>query len=192
MNDPMSFNRFMTSIINFEIIMDNFYILLAICILTHIVRSVYEIMKTKKIISAGNKIIFMIIFTDMALLWFSWFQMCELDPWQLPIPGFIQLAGFVLSAVGLFMFFVVLFKLRTLENYKGELVKDGIFRYLRHPMYLAFIFWLFGFAAFKCSGLSLIFAVPFTLNILFWRSNEEKDLERRYPEYKEYKKQTYF
>jgi protein-S-isoprenylcysteine O-methyltransferase Ste14 len=182
----------MTVLSNIEIITDSFYILLCMGIFAHLVRSAYEILKEKKLVSPGNKILFTIIFADMALLWISWFKMCEIDPMPILLPGFIQLAGFVISFIGLMMFFIALFKLRTLENYKGDLVTSGIFKYFRHPIYLAFIFWLFGFALFSSAGLSLIIAIPFTMNILFWRNMEEKDLEKKYPEYKEYKTKTYF
>jgi protein-S-isoprenylcysteine O-methyltransferase Ste14 len=129
---------------------------------------------------------------DMTLLWVSWFKMCELDPVKLPIPGFVELIGFVISFIGLLVFFIVLFKLKTVENYNGDLVTSGVFKYFRHPMYLAFIFWLFGFAIFKSAGISLLLAIPFTANILFWRRMEEKDLTAKYSDYEEYKKKTYF
>jgi protein-S-isoprenylcysteine O-methyltransferase Ste14 len=59
-------------------------------------------------------------------------------------------------------------------------------------MYLGFLFWLIGFPLFFGSYFSGILALLFIANILFWRSLEEKELDLRFPGYKEYKKSTWF
>jgi protein-S-isoprenylcysteine O-methyltransferase Ste14 len=59
-------------------------------------------------------------------------------------------------------------------------------------MYLAFIFWLLGYAVYSEGLISLIFAVIFSINVVFWKKSEEKNLMKFYPEYEEYIKKTFF
>jgi protein-S-isoprenylcysteine O-methyltransferase Ste14 len=59
-------------------------------------------------------------------------------------------------------------------------------------MYLGFILWLAGIPLFSGSLWLLILSMLFSANILFWRSLEEKELEKRFQSYNEYKKKTIF
>jgi protein-S-isoprenylcysteine O-methyltransferase Ste14 len=122
----------------------------------------------------------------------SWFIMSEFDPVKLTIPFWLRIIGFVLFIIGIFLFVYTIFKLKTLENYKGELVQDGLFSITRHPMYLGFIFWLVGYSVFQQSKYTLITSVIWISNVLFWRYIEEKQLDKKYPKYKAYKKKTIF
>jgi hypothetical protein len=49
---------------------NHFFDLVIVCIATHIVRSVYEIVKHKQILKPDKRT-FVIIFTNMGLLWIS-------------------------------------------------------------------------------------------------------------------------
>jgi protein-S-isoprenylcysteine O-methyltransferase Ste14 len=168
-----------------------FYALVIVCIITHIVRSVYEILKHKQTIKPG-KLSFLIILINMLLLWTSWVLVCKFDNFKVNFPNIIQYAGISLAGIGVIIFLISLFTIKTLESYEGDLITTGIYSIIRHPMYLGFILWLIGFPVYFHSFISLVLALPFLANILLWRYLEEKELEKRYPAYGAYKKTTLF
>ncbi len=170
---------------------DKFILLVVVCVLTHIVRAVYEVLKHKKIIAAG-KLSFAIIFTNMAVLWISWFLLCGADVYKINLPAVVKYIGIALTLLGAGLFFTALFTIKTLETYSGDLITKGIYSKVRHPMYLGFICWLLGAPLFFNGVLSLALAVIFIANVLFWRHLEEIELEKRFAGYKEYKLKTNF
>ena len=169
-----------------------YQVLFIICLVCHIFRSFYEILKYKNIVSPSNKFVFTLVFINMSLLWASWFMMCEVDPVKLTIPFPLRFTGLLLFIAGILLFAYTLIKLRTLDDYQGNLVQDGLFSITRHPMYLGFIFWLVGYSVFQQSKYTLITSTIWILNVLFWRYIEEKQLEIKYSEFKEYKRKTIF
>jgi protein-S-isoprenylcysteine O-methyltransferase Ste14 len=168
-----------------------FIILIIIGFLTHAIRSVYEILKHKEIIKP-NRTTFVIVFTNMFLLWVSWFVLCSLKIYRIAVPSIVRISGLLLFVSGLVIFLTGLITIKTLESYEGDLITTGIYSKLRHPMYLGFILWLAGIPLFSGSLWLLILSLLFTANILFWRSLEEKELEKRFQSYNEYKKKTIF
>ena len=58
-----------------------FFTLTAICILTHIARTIYEILKHRKLL-IPDKRSFIIVFTNMMVLWVSWFLLCSMDEFR--------------------------------------------------------------------------------------------------------------
>jgi protein-S-isoprenylcysteine O-methyltransferase Ste14 len=168
-----------------------FFTLVTVCIFTHIVRSVYEILKHKQILRAGT-LSFVIIFTNMIILWVSWMLLCMYDIYKIELPGIIRYAGISLAAIGIFVFLAGLFTIKTLESYEGELITTGIYSIIRHPMYFGFILWLIGFPILFEGYFSMILAMLFIANILFWRHLEEKELEKRFTAYSDYRKSTIF
>jgi len=168
-----------------------FVALVILCIITHVVRSVYEILKYKRTIKQG-KLSFAIIFTNMILLWVSWFLLCRVDLYRVNLPYIFRVTGITLSGIGIIVFLTALFTIKTLETYDGNLITTGIYSIIRHPMYLAFILWLVGFPVYFGALFSLALASLFIANILFWRYLEEKELVKRFPSYLEYKKTTLF
>jgi protein-S-isoprenylcysteine O-methyltransferase Ste14 len=168
-----------------------FLVAAAVCILTHITRLAYEILKHKNMVKA-NKMSFAIIFTNMMLLWVSWFALCSFDIYKILLPDIVRYAGLAISVIGLIAFLTGLFTIKSLESYEGDLMTKGIYSVIRHPMYLGFICWLIGFPLFNGGMFSMILAIPFIINVLFWRYLEEKELVLRFPGYFEYKKSTIF
>ena len=106
------------------------------------------------------------------------------------LPGIIRYAGISLAGIGFIIFFIALYTIKTLESYQGDLITKGIYSKIRHPMYLGFILWLIGFPVFFGSLFSFILSFVFITNILFWRNLEEKELEKRFLSYMDYKKTT--
>ena len=173
--------------------MDNklFMPLVIVCIATHTVRSVYEILKHKKKLNPG-KLSFVIIFTNMAILWISWFALCSLDPFKIYLAGILRYSGIALAGIGIITFLTALFTIKTLESYDGDLITSGIYSKIRHPMYLGFILWCIGFPVFQGAVFSFFLSFLFIANILFWRHLEEIELENRFTDYGKYKKTALF
>ena len=168
-----------------------FFIAASVCILTHIIRSIYEILKHKNKVKA-DKLSFVIIFTNMMLLWVSWFALCSFDIYRIHFPAAISFAGLTIAVIGLVVFLTGLLTIKSLESYDGELITKGIYSVIRHPMYLGFICWLTGFPIFYGGLYSFFLAVIFIINVLFWRNLEEKELVKRFSGYSDYKKSTIF
>jgi len=168
-----------------------FFLLVIICISTHVIRSFYEILKHKGLLKPG-KVSFGIMLMNMLALWVSWFLLCGFDVFRLKIPFAIRNLGLLLSAGGVIIFLIALSTIKTLESYEGGLITKGIYSRIRHPMYLGFIFWLIGFPVYYGAVISFFLAFLFILNVLFWKYLEEIELVKRFPTYSEYKTKTIF
>jgi protein-S-isoprenylcysteine O-methyltransferase Ste14 len=168
-----------------------FFILVIICIITHIIRTIYEILKHKKVIKA-TRLSFIIVLTNMLLLWASWFALCIFDINRIDLPDIVRYSGVFLVVLGIVIFITGLYTIKALESYEGDLITHGIYSKIRHPMYLGFILWLIGMPVY-CGGFySFILCIVFIINVLFWRHLEEIELADRFPAYKDYKKKTIF
>ena len=172
-------------------IKEPFYFLVVICVVTHVIRTIYEILKHRQVL-IPNKFSFIIMFINMLLLWVSWFLLCKIDIYKIDLPFFTVYLGIIISVLGLIMFLTALFTIKTLESYKGDLITSGIYSKIRHPMYLGFILWLIGFPIIFDAIFSMILSLAFICNILFWKHLEEIELFDRFPTYLDYKKKTIF
>ncbi len=168
-----------------------FVVAVAICVSTHIARDVYEVLKDRHVLRP-DRTSFLVMFSNMALMWASWCVLCATDPSQVNLPTAIRYAGLAMFAGGIALFLAGLLTLRTLESYDNDLVTGGIYSRIRHPMYLAFMLWLIGLPLAFGGIFSLVLAAPFIANVLWWRRLEENELEKRFVSYKEYQRATLF
>jgi len=168
-----------------------FLLFVIVCFTTHIIRTIYEVLKYKQIL-IPNKVSFILMFTNMLLLWVSWVLLCRYDNHRFDLPIVFTTLGIIISSLGILLFITALSTIKTLETYDGDLITTGIYKITRHPMYLGFIFWLIGFPLMFGAIYQFIFSVIFICNILFWRHLEEKELELRFEQYQEYAKGTWF
>ena len=129
------------------------------------------------------------VFAAMFLLWASWFNLCPLDPWPVPLPDWLRGLGFDAFSGGLVLAVGALVQLRSLENVKHP-VTGGLFARIRHPIYAGFILWIAGWAVYHGALASLLVGIG---NILYWQQLEEQELESRYgAAYQTYRQQTWF
>lgn len=156
------------------------------------IRTSYEILKKAGKINPKSTILFLLILLAMCLLWISWFTMCPQDPLPLKLPDFVNWIGLGILLIGLGPAIGALIQLRGVENI-DHLVTTGLFRRLRHPMYLGFILWIIGWAIYHGAVASLIAGLAGIGNIVYWRHLEEVHLAKAYgEEYFRYREQTWF
>jgi protein-S-isoprenylcysteine O-methyltransferase Ste14 len=110
--------------------------------------------------------------------------------WKMPIDFFYSIL------IGLITFFIgsiIYFKWSIFwhKNYKGQLVTDGIFKYIRHPHYTSLIIVGFGLAFFFYSLAALLIAI-IAVPIMVWSIiDEERILIKQYGyKYKEFMRNT--
>jgi len=168
-----------------------FNILVLVCVAANIIRLGYEVLKHKKLL-VPNKVSFVIILTNMLVLWVSWYLLCSLDPFRNTLPSMLSYFGMFLFIIGVILFLTALFTIKSLETYSGDLITTGIYSMIRHPMYLAFILWLIGLPTHFGGMFSFALAILFIANILLWRYWEELELLERFAGYNAYRKTTIF
>ncbi len=166
-------------------------VLVVVCILTHLARDVYEVLTDRRILRP-SRTSFLVMFSNMVLLWLSWCLLCVIDPIRLSLPDAVNYGGLALAGTGVVLCLVGLLTLRTLESYSNDLVTTGIYSRIRHPMYLAFILWLVGLPLAFGGLRSVLLSTFFVANVLWWRYDEEQELERRFASYKQYRRMTLF
>lgn len=137
------------------------------------------------------KAVFISIGLCMLLGWVSYFYI-SFSGLELSL-SLMNYAGLALLLVGFYLFFVSHAKVhKRMHSGKGGLVTEGIYRHIRHPMYLGEILMLLGAPLFGGSSLTLMLSPLFIVQILVWRYMEEKELLKEFPGYAAYKKKTLF
>ena len=98
---------------------------------------------------------------------------------RLPIAQLISIGlGIVVLATGYGLF--IKWTIFWHKEYKGQLITNGIFKYIRHPHYSSLLILGFGLALFFSSILSLLLAIM-AVPIMFWSAiDEEKLLIKQY------------
>ncbi len=75
------------------------------------------------------------------------------------------------------------------DNHK--LATNGIYKYIRHPMYTSVILLCLGFLLTEITTVNIIAMLILTINLFLKSRLEEKLLEQRFNNYKDYKNNTY-
>jgi len=173
--------------------MDNGFLIPAILFcLCLILRSVYELLKEARMIDPENKLIFAAIFAAMCTLWASWFSMGPEDPLALELPDPVRWCGFGVFVLGTILAVGAFIQLRGVENI-DHLVTKGLFRKLRHPMYVGFIFWILGWSLYHGAVVSFAIGTMGIASVLWWRSLEDTRLVAQFgDQYREYRRTTWF
>lgn len=161
------------------------------CFVCFLLRTLYHILEYKKSKIVAQKSMPIIIGIVMFFQWFFWFSMNFSDPVRRSLPGWLRYIGLALFIGGTVLVFLAH---RFIKGYGTEdrLITTGIYSKISHPMYFGFILWLIGFPLFMQSIATLCSAVIWIPCFISWQILEEKELEIRFPEYKEYKQKTWF
>ena len=106
-----------------------------------------------------------------------------------PVISIVQILSFCLMIWARITFKSRSFHL-TADTTKGALVTSGPYRWLRHPIYAAVIY--FGWVCFIAfpNTESLIATILITVGLFIRMQLEEKALNKTYPEYAEYSKKA--
>lgn len=110
--------------------------------------------------------------------------------WNFPTDWLITiLVGIVVFILGTYVYFE--WEIFWHKTYNGQLVTDGIFKYIRHPHYTSLLIIGFGLALFFYSLAAFLIAT-IAIPIMIWSIiDEEKNLKKQYgDEYKEYMKKV--
>jgi protein-S-isoprenylcysteine O-methyltransferase Ste14 len=110
--------------------------------------------------------------------------------------NYIVMAGNVLKILGFVILFISIYDLRKsltvlpTPKENGVLQVRGLYKYVRHPMYVGVLTLSLGIAV--SSGSILKYLIVFALYVLFsLKANyEEKLLSSKYPDYKSYMKKN--
>ena len=112
------------------------------------------------------------------------------------VPTWLQWAGLIVAITGVTISVIALLALnKSLSPFptpkeSAELIQSGIYKYIRHPIYTGILFFTFGFALFSENTFRLIIFVSLLILFKFKAGYEEKLLQKKYPNYKEYMKTT--
>jgi protein-S-isoprenylcysteine O-methyltransferase Ste14 len=156
------------------------------------IRCGYEVLKDAHKINPESKLVFAVILTVMCVLWVSWFNLCPRDPFQMQLPDPIRWFGFSVVAAGMALAVGALIQLRGVENI-DHLVTTGLFKKIRHPMYVGFIAWILGWSIYHSAIISLAIGLIGIVCVLWWRRLEEVRLEVQFgTTYQQYTLTTWF
>jgi len=110
--------------------------------------------------------------------------------WEIPIHQLYSIIlGIIIFLLGTFVYFK--WEIFWNKTYNGNLVTNGIFKYIRHPHYTSILIVGFGLAFFFYSIAALLISV-LAIPLMIWSIlDEEKLLIKQYGEkYKEFMKKT--
>lgn len=116
--------------------------------------------------------------------------------WSLKLGLAIQKTGLLLAIFGATIIILALLQLnKNLSPFptpkkNTALLQNGLFKYIRHPIYTGIILFFTGYSVYQNSFYKL--AISMLLLVLFYfKSNyEEQRLEQKFPDYKLYKSKT--
>ncbi|MFC1909086.1 methyltransferase family protein [Chloroflexota bacterium] len=171
-----------------------FYVFFGVCFICFVIRSSYYVLANRGNELAESKRFITILFAVMFILWFAWFFMSFNDPYRMNLPFWARYTGLAVFIVG-FLFFILshtIFRSLSKGQETDKLVTTGIYSKIRNPMYLGFIIWIVGLPIFTNAGFTLASAIIWIPHILYWKSSEERQLAKKYEDYQEYKKRTWF
>lgn len=172
-------------------IIDQFILWFTICFALFSLRTIFNLLIYKKYKLAQNTRLHLTLALIMGALWVSWFRLCFINPIDIEFPDWIRFAGFITFLIGVYFSVYAFIKMKKL-NHKDRLITEGLYSFLRNPMYIGFILWIVGFPIFIQNIAALATASIWTIHVYIWKITEENELLDKYPEYAQYKKTTWF
>lgn len=109
---------------------------------------------------------------------------------------FLKYPGAVISIMGFLIILIAIIQLnKNLTPFPtpkegGSLIKTGLYKYIRHPIYTGIFLATIGLGLFNNSLWQICIAVTLLILFYFKSSYEESLLTEKYAEYKKYKETT--
>lgn len=104
--------------------------------------------------------------------------------------AFLIYPGIILIIASLILIFLSYIQIRKHFLTATGIVKTGLYKYSRHPMYSAIILFFLGLIMAVPSVYVSIYCIAAILLMIWQAYEEEKFLSRKFSEYKKYKKET--
>jgi len=120
----------------------------------------------------------------------------EFNSLKFELPKFIQIILLPFIVSGIAIIIISVFQLnKNLSPFpspkeNSELITSGLFSRIRHPIYSGILLFAFSFALFQNSGFKILISFFLLILFSFKTGYEEKQLNIRFPEYKNYKSKT--
>jgi protein-S-isoprenylcysteine O-methyltransferase Ste14 len=168
-----------------------FYAMFGVCFSCFVFRTAFNAVQNRESKLAQDRRLCAVASVVMFVLWFTWFYTVFSDPFGIHLPEAVRYMGLAVFVAGVLLVVASHMRIRGFKH-EGMLITDGIYSKIRNPMYLGFILWLLGLPIFMQAFLTLVSAGLWVPQILYWKCTEEKDLEKRYSGYEEYKRRTWF
>lgn len=115
---------------------------------------------------------------------------------QWVFPQVLKVPGLILLVIGLVITVVAILQLRTsitpfpTPRPGGKLVTTGMYRWVRHPIYLGVVATALGYSAYAADGGKVVFVVLLYLLLHYKSAYEESMLDRQYAGYDAYRQRT--
>lgn len=116
--------------------------------------------------------------------------------WHFDVNDFVFFSGRIIAAAGPLVIIWASINLgRSISPFptpkeKGVLITDGIFKFIRHPIYSGFLLLLVGISISTGSLSRIVITLLAMIFFSIKASYEEEKLMKKYPEYFQYKERT--
>jgi len=132
------------------------------------------------------------------IIQFGLFLIYTLDVKLLSInyPSFVNLLGLIISFIGAIVIIVALLQLnKNLSPFpspksNSKLIKNGLYKYIRHPIYTGILFYAFGNALYTNSVFKIVIGTLLCLLFYYKSKYEELKLLDFFKDYDMYRKNT--
>ncbi|WP_083540722.1 methyltransferase family protein [Aequorivita viscosa] len=136
-----------------------------------------------------------ILFVVLQFLLFIAFSF-EIDSMAIIFPEVLFWFGVVIFVIGAFITITAALQLNfNLSPFPSplpgsNLIENGVYKFIRHPIYTGLILSFFGFAIISDSGYRILITAVLFLLFYFKTIYEEKRLIEKFPRYLEYKSRS--
>lgn len=156
---------------------------------------------TNSAIKTGWWFVFWQFFFAAVILLLAHFEMKIIGNKMVNLAGIeltriLEVTGIILLIISILVFFIAVISFRQLitpnpvPRDEAKLVKNGIYAYIRHPMYLFGILLTFGYVLYKSAFFTLILCIFYIVFFIYKIKFEENHLIKRFPEYSTYREST--
>ncbi|WP_299210453.1 methyltransferase [uncultured Dokdonia sp.] len=120
----------------------------------------------------------------------------EIPRLQFTIPNGIAIAGILIAIIGFATILITLLQLnKNLSPFPtpklgSQLIQNGLYTYIRHPIYTGILLLFLGYGLYVASGYKLLITLLLVVLFTYKSRYEEKRLALVFKDYSNYKKKT--